>query len=28
MTKRLEKRGLTVTAAFSGTEALKTLEEA
>ena len=27
MTKRLEKRGLTVTAAFSGTEALKTLEE-
>ena len=27
MTKRLEKRGLTITAAFSGTEALKTLEE-
>ncbi len=27
MTKRLEKRGLTITAAFSGTEALKTLEK-
>ena len=27
MTKRLEKRGLTITAAFSGTEALKMLEE-
>ncbi len=27
MTKRLEKRGLTITAAFSGAEALKTLEK-